>query len=420
MTKIITKIRTDNNFNKSISLAVMFVAVAMLMIPPTAMAAIGDPIVTHTPAAPGSLGNGRGIAYDGATTLYYTNSGDVDIYNMTTTGVDIGPILDPGRTHTCGALDYNGTHIICGSYDGGVANYTSIDPTTGVETILFNSTQFGLSTTPADNCLFHSTNFIDGLAKDADGTYWTSDDLGEILYHVDANGDLLNSWPVPSRAGATEPGCNSGIAISGDFLELSLLAIEPNDSGIGTPEIVKVSKDDPTTVIVRFTPTTNLSEDLSIDPNTFAPRNVVWVHEAGTGEIKAYEVQVTRTIGFWKNHADLAESEGFLPISLGDGTNVGVCETVDDADDVEDVLKAHKGKNIIPKLKAQLLAAKLNVEIGAIPEPDATDLQTAIDAADVLLGLNNCSPDTGKNGADEAEARELHSILDAFNNKYSL
>jgi hypothetical protein len=419
MTKILTKIRTYNNFNKTIALTAMFVAVAALMIPPTAMAAIGDLVVTHTPGAPGSLGNGRAVAYDGETTLYYTNEGDANIYNMTTGGVDIGPIPDPGRTHTCGALDYNGTHLICGSYDGGVANYTSIDPLTGVETILFNSTEFGLSTSPTDNCFSHSTNYIDGLAYDAsDNTYWTSDDIGEILYHIDASGSLINSWAVPSRAGATDPGCNSGIAISGDFLELSLLAIEPNDSGIGTPEIVKVSKDDPTTVIVRFTPTENLSEGLSIDPNTYAPKNVVWTHEAGTGLIKAYEVQVTRTIGYWKNHS--LDTTPYLPISLGDGTDVKDCQMVDDATEVRNVLKAHKGQDIMPKLKAQLLAAKLNVALDSIPADDLAFFNGNITNADTFIASDDCDPDTGKKGDDRQEGQDLHDNLDYLNNKYGI
>jgi len=417
MTKTHNKLKTKK-INTSIALSAMFVAISALMIPPTAMAAIGDLVTTFPAIEPG---NGRGIAFDGGQTLYYTNTADEDVYKISTTGVDLGMIPNPGRDVACGALDYNGTSLLCAQYElGGPANYTSIDLATGAETILFNSTAFGLSLDPADNCFDQPPNLIDGVALDSDGTIWTSDDGGEILYHVNSDGTLINSYVVPSRAGIPAPGCNSGIAVAGDYLELSLINREPGFEFNGDSEIVKVPKSDPTTVIVRFNPGTDFLEDITIDPDTYAPKTVLWGHEAcfGTCDISAWEVQSTRTIGYWKNHSE--DTTPFLPIALGDGSEIKDCQVVNTDTEARNVLKAHGGQDAMPKLKAQLLAAKLNVALGSIPSDDLVDFNGNITAADNLIASNGCDPDTGKKGSDRQAAQELHDFLDFLNNKYSI
>ena len=393
--------------------SILIAAVAALMIPTIAMATIGD--VLAGPTATANPGNGRAIAYDGLTTLYYTNSGDSNIYRQATGGGDLGPIpLNNRGAFTCGALDFDGTNLICGTYDGSPAGFWSINPTTGFATLLFTEAMF--NNFPAGPC-FSGTGFVDGLAKDIDGTFWVSDDASSNLLKLNADGTLAGTFVVPSRTGSALTGCNSGIDIAGPYLELVLVAFEA-DAADQNHEIVKVTKADPTTVIVRF-PTNNAAccEGISIDANTFAPLAALWTHATSPGDITAYEVQITRTIGFWKNHADLAPG---LPIDLGDNSDTGTCRTVDDAAEVETVLKAHKGKKIVPKLQAQLLVAKLNVALGDIPEPDLTDMQTAIVAADALLSNNACAPDLSKFAPLLSEARTLHGTLDDFNNKYSL
>ena len=92
---------------------------------------------------------------------------------------------------------------------------------------------------------------------------------------------------------------------------------------------------------------------------------------------------------------------------------------MDDQQDVIDILTAHCGQDIAPKLKAQLLAAKLNLAVGDIPAADLAAILPVIAAADELLGRSSCDPDTGKKGADRAEAQALHAQLDAFNMKYA-
>ena len=83
-------------------------------------------------------------------------------------------------------------------------------------------------------------------------------------------------------------------------------------------------------------------------------------------------------------------------------------------------MKAHKGKQIIPKLQAQLLAAKLNVALGSIPAADLTAITLVIADADALLSTSGCSPNLSKFSPLLSEARTLHGLLDDFNNKYSL
>jgi len=397
----------------------MFTSVIALMIPISAMATIGD-IKPGTPFIPDPAGNGRAIAYDGAITLYYTLfDGTSDIYTVQTDGTSLGAIPNPGRA-PCGALDWDPStsQLWCGSYDG-LGDIYTIDPTTGIATLQFNQAAFGGFA--ADSCFNGTaTGFIDGLALDDDGTLWLSDDGARTIYHVTAAGALIGSFTPPDIPGTGTTGCSTGIeVVPGGFLELGLLA--PDFPFDGT--IVKIEKDDsidnPATIVDFAAPGV---EDIAYDPNTFAPRCAIWVNVFGIqNPITAYDGQCTRTIGYWKNHSD--DATAFLPISLGDGTNDGVCQVVDDAAEVESVLKASKGQDVAPKLKAQLLAAKLNVALGDIPPADLATIAVTIADADTLLSLDtggsNCTPDTGKNGVDRAAAQALLSALDAFNNMYS-
>ena len=78
---------------------------------------------------------------------------------------------------------------------------------------------------------------------------------------------------------------------------------------------------------------------------------------------------MTRTIGYWKNHpAEDFTGESFLPIDLGDNDMNGVCMTAANQDDVEDILKAHRGQDAAPKLKAQLLPQSSTWRLGTFPQ----------------------------------------------------
>lgn len=392
----------------------MFASVIALMIPISAMATIGD-IKPGTPFIPDPAGNGRAIAYDGTMTLYYTLfDGTSHIYRVQTDGTSLGAIPNPGRA-PCGALDWDPItgQLWCGSYDG-LGDVYTVDPTTGIATLQFGQAAFGGFA--ADSCFNGTaTGFIDGLALDGDGSLWLSDDGARTIYHVTAAGVLINSFTPPDYPGTVITGCSTGIqVVPGGFLELGLLKPEfPFD---GT--VVKIEKDDsinnPTTIVDFDTPNV---EDISYDPNTFAPRCVIWVNEFGLeNPITAYDSQCTRTIGFWKTHPD----DATLPIDLGiSDDDASACMTVLTTSDVVDTLKGANSKDAEVMLKAQLLAAKLNVAMGDIPPADLAAITITIADADTLLGLNDCDPDTGKKGADRAAATALISALDAFNNLYS-
>ena len=401
--------------------AVLTLAAAGMMLPGTASAEIGT--IKPVPFTPTPSGNGRAVAFDGGTTLYYTFVGDTNIYRASTSGVSLGAIPNPGRDFTCGALSFDGMDLWCGTYDG-TGDVWTVDPVIGAAVFRFNDAAFG-GFQPT-NCFGQATDFIDGLAFDpSDNTLWISDDGDVTLYHVTLAGTLIASYSTPVRPSAAAPGCNSGIeVVPGGFLELVLLGPTTgvNDGGPDPNSyIVKVPKADPSgALVVAFQTQDPLCcEDLSFDAKTFAPRAVLWAN-GPNNQIKAYDVQVTRTIGYWKNHApEDFDGTSFLPIDLGDDGMGGVCETVLDAGQVTDIMRAHRGQDAAPKLRAQLLAAKLNVSIGDVPAADLAAVAPVIADADLLLGRNGCMPDTGKQGADRAEALDLSSQLDDFNNRYS-
>jgi len=301
-----------------------------------------------------------------------------------------------------------------------------IDPVTGAAAFQFN-TNAVVGGMNADSCYGPGVEvFIDGLALDTDGTVWLSGDAARTIYHVDpAVPALLGSFTVPDHPSSGATGCNTGIEVApGGFLELAMQT-GPDQ---GPHDIVKIEKADDVDnppIIVSFTALSTNDpgvEDIAYDPDTYAPRCVLWTNQFGaTNQLTAFDVQCTRTLGYWKNHAaEDFDGTSFLPLSLGiSSVDASACVTVSTTDEAQDLLGAHGGQDVEPKLKAQLLAAKLNVAMGDIPQADLDAIAPIIQGADELLGRNGCDPDAGRQGADRAEAQALHDALDAFNNQYS-
>lgn len=413
---------------KTIMTSILITAIAALMIPSAAMAGgggigpttnIGE-IKPGTPITPDPSGNGRGVAFDGTNILYYTIFPNVNIFQVTTAGVSLGPIPFGSDRLQCGALEFSEGVLYCGTYVGSGAIH-SIDLITGDATELFNAATFGGIND--DSCYGGGVApFIDGLARDSDGSFWLSGDAAQTIYHVTGAGGFLGSFTVPDHSFTSATGCSTGIDIApGGFLELAM----QSGPDLGPHVVVKVLKlddvDNPPIIVEFQTLATDNPgvEGVSYDGKTFAPLCALWTNQFGAdNELTAFDVQCTRTIGYWKNHSD--DSPG-LPITLGNAGNdgVGLCQIVDTPAEVETVLKAHKGSDAGPKLKAQLLAAKLNIELGDVPIADQLAIAQTIIDADALLAKNVCDPDTGKRGVDRDEAQTLHGLLDAFNNKYS-
>src|SRR3989441_231390 len=240
---------------------------------------------------PSPTGNGRAVAFDGGTTLYYTRLGDVNIYRATTSGASLGPIPLPeeGGRVQCGALAWDSTaqQLWCGSYNGTGSVYT-VNPSTGFASLQFthafaNDSCYGAEGEGAS---------IDGLAFDpSDSTLWLSGDAARTLYHVTTAGGSIGAFSVPFYPGSESLGCNTGIAVApGGFIELAL----QRGADLGPHVIVKVSKSDPSTVVdsfVALTTDTPGIEDVEFDGVTFAPKCAVWANRFGTNQpLTAYEV----------------------------------------------------------------------------------------------------------------------------------
>jgi hypothetical protein len=375
----------------------------------TVATTIGE-IKEPTPFQPDPSGNGRAVAFDGKD-LYYTITSSTNIYKVSTTGVPIATIPtqidDDGdgvvdRSLLFGALSWDAGRGVLwgGSYDGSTEVYT-IDPTTGMATLQFDETAFG------------------GIA--ADSAYGGAEDSGDAcatIYHVGTDGSFISSSLAPNHPSTGAQGYNTGITVApGGYLEIAMQA----GPDTGPHVIAKVPKHNPSTIVYFFVAlaTNNPGiEDLAYDPDTYKPRAVVWSNQFGFSNLlTAWDVQVTRTIGYWKTHPEDAEG---LPIYLGYSDDDGAaCTTVSDADDVFAIMKAAKAKDAADMLRAQLLAAKLNLALGDIPPADVAAIIPIVNAADELLGRNDCNPDTGNKGADRAEATDLIYVLDMFNNMYS-
>jgi hypothetical protein len=263
------------------AVVVLCMVTAGWLLPPTASAATGDILRTFTPAP---SGNGRAVAFDGGTTLYYTFVGDQNIYRVTTSGVSLGAIPNPGpRGFTCGALAFDGTDLWCGTYEG-TGNVWTVDPISGNATFRFS---FVFA---ADNCFGQAPGSIDGLALDGDGTLWLSDDGGRTIYHATAGGGVIASFPTPGGA------CNSGIEAVGSNLSLVLF-----DASTGANlRVVQVAKSSPSGPLVLSFPAQDL-EDLAFDEVTFAPSCVLWGNSAGTDIVNAYEIPCPTPVAVCKD-----------------------------------------------------------------------------------------------------------------------
>jgi len=138
----------------------------------------------------------------------------------------------------------------------------------------------------------------------------------------------------------------------------------------------------------------------------------------GTTSDTSAEEGCTRTIGYWKNHAggrgnnpDVVTQ--YLPIWLGTPGGTKSVEVTTAAQAIR-ILSMDEGhpSNGITKLRAQLLATKLNIKNGANP----ASIADTIAAADELLAAHAWSDWAGLTADERAEILELMSKLDWFNN----
>jgi N-acetylneuraminic acid mutarotase len=226
-------------------------------------------------------GNGRGIAIIGSQiyfTLYFNGTGvpDTHIYVTDLFG-GLQKSLSTGVT--LGALDFDGTQIWAGSYDGTDTIYT-LDPTTGAKTA-----KFSFSFT--DVGCYGIKGFIDGLAF-AGGTLWFHGDAASVLWHTNLSGTTLGSVGLSTM-------CNTGVAFDGSHL---WLMIYPH----GNPDVTTwdstIQERDTTGNYIWGFRTDGLKyEDIAYDAVSFAPNCAVWAITANdfhiSPTITAFQVPCT-------------------------------------------------------------------------------------------------------------------------------
>ena len=129
----------------------------------------------------------------------------------------------------------------------------------------------------------------------------------------------------------------------------------------------------------------------------------------GFAQVYADEVK-PEAVGFWKNHPE-AIDDALLSgsIDLGD-------TTVTTSSDAIAVLKNSKSKDQRDSLRAETLAAKLNIRAGADPLFTGTDITPTIVRAVELLG-EHFDPDDpiDAKDPDRKEAQSLKDTLKEYN-----
>ncbi len=154
-------------------------------------------------------------------------------------------------------------------------------------------------------------------------------------------------------------------------------------------------------------------------PDSIAP-NLYEVWWDITIECPEPVVNLTRTIGFWKNHTGVGPQDDlvsqFLPISLGtaDGAKSLLVSDVQIAFDVLSMSLIVDQLDGISKLRAQLLAAKLDIASGT----DGTVVADVIELADLFLADHEPADWWSLDDATRQMVLDWKNILDSYNNGY--
>jgi len=252
-----------------------------------AFAATGSVLADFAPG--GATGNGRGMAFDG-TNLYYTIVGDAHIYRVTTSGALLKTILVAGGVSKGGPLAWDGSALWTMDYAVNSFTLFRVDPTSGA---ILSSCNIATQN-PSDPAVTSSPINIgqkpDGLDWTA-GTLWVSSEIfpGNWVVNVDTSCKILSEFNPPANQGAMPggDGGTSGVAFDGKNLwhptrnsPTNMLIFQTTTSGVLTG-------------LSFLTGQSQLTEDLSFDPITFAPNCALWGDSAAIGtpnHITAYEI----------------------------------------------------------------------------------------------------------------------------------
>jgi hypothetical protein len=253
-------------------------------------------------------GNGRGLAFDG-TDLYYTLSGDPNIYQVTTQGQLTGaetivPFClsgdDPVELRPIGALAFDGTGptptLWAATYDDSDPLIFRVDIATGevLETI------DSLPLNPNDPTTF--PRGIDGLAFDpSDNSLFYSADLSIEVFNIGASGGpgcaAIVAEQNLSRGFFFPEADLSGHAFDGTFLYTGQATEHFGEPNSNPGEQILRTLPDSSEILLNFhamraNGSPFKAEDLAFDSVTFASKCVVWANEAteAGNRIAAFEV----------------------------------------------------------------------------------------------------------------------------------
>jgi hypothetical protein len=253
----------------------------------TAFAATGSVLADFVPG--GATGNGRGMAFDG-TNLYYTIVGDANIYKVTTSGALLATTPVAGGVSKGGPLAWDGSALWTMNYAVNSFTLFRVDPTSGT---ILSSCNIATQN-PSDPAVTSSPINIgqqpDGLDWTA-GTLWVSSEIfpGNWVVNVDMNCKILSEFNPPANQGAMPgtDGGTSGVAFDGKNLW------HPTKNSPTNMLIFQTTTSGALTGLSFLTGQNQLTEDLSFDRVTFAPKCALWGDSATSGtpnHITAYEI----------------------------------------------------------------------------------------------------------------------------------
>ncbi len=210
-------------------------------------------------------GSGVSVAVDCEGNVYYTLSGNTNLFKMDKDGnlLSTTPITDAGSGAALIIDEFAwdaSMNVLWSQLHGSnpVEVYT-IDPATGLATFAFTSVTNSRGT------------YRDGIAYDGtDGTLWLSGDISNTIEHYQADGTFINQI-TPKNAAGSSLGLISGVIVGvGDLLYLGRN---------GAIEIVQVKKSNGDYISGFASPGGARDEGLECDPVNFAPQLVLWSRE---------------------------------------------------------------------------------------------------------------------------------------------
>lgn len=287
--------------------------------PGAASAADGNVLRTITAQNyPCSLGTG--IAFDGSSLLLSCHSNNKITFISPADGSYEKEVAITNMS-SIGALAWDSSRQVlwaCGGFSGNDRTVYTIDLTTATAT-----EQFSATACP------------DGLAYDGtDDTLWTSPDVSPTIYHYEADGTLIESFP------ANVGSCgNSGIAVGGPYLFLA---------NNGCSQIYRADKTTPASTELFGTYPARL-EDMECDDLTFAStgKAAIWSKDAYDGVLNAFELN-PGDCGFG-GRPPVSQSLDY--VSLGDSYSSG--EGTYEYDNNKPAQKCHRGPSAWPRLLQQ-------------------------------------------------------------------